>query len=93
MCRKHVVKVTGRDAELEESQRGETLLRILITVEVDTPGGREKDAERLAAVVEALMGKKPKIRRMKKGRVVVKCGREHLDCFARYVELADAIEK
>jgi hypothetical protein len=91
--RKHVVKVTGRDAELEESQSGETLLRILITVEVDTPGGREKDAERLAAVVEALMGKKPKIRRMKKGRVVVKCGREHLDCFARYVELADAIEK
>jgi len=44
-------------------------------------------------VVEALMGKKPKICRMKKGRVIVKCGREHLDCLARYVELADAIEK
>jgi hypothetical protein len=64
--RKHVVKVTGGDAELEESQGGETLLRILITAEVDTPGGRWEDAERLAAVVEALMGKKPKIRRMKK---------------------------
>ena len=38
--RKHVVKVTGGDAELEESQSGETLLRILITAEVDTPGGR-----------------------------------------------------
>jgi hypothetical protein len=44
-------------------------------------------------VVEALTGVKPKIRRMKKGRVIVKRGREHLDCFARYVELADAIEK
>jgi hypothetical protein len=38
--RKHVVKVTGGNAELEESQSGETLLRILITAEVDTPGGR-----------------------------------------------------
>ena len=60
--RKHVVKVTGGNAELEESQSGETLLRILITAEVDTPGGRWEDAERLAAVVEALMGKKPKMR-------------------------------
>jgi len=57
-----VVKVTGGNAELEESQSGETLLRILITAEVDTPGGRWEDAERLAAVVEALMGKKPKMR-------------------------------
>jgi hypothetical protein len=30
---------------------------------------------------------------MKDGRIRIKCGREHLDGFARYVELADAIEK
>jgi hypothetical protein len=32
----------------------------------DVPGGRETDAERLAAVVEALTGKKPSIRRKKR---------------------------
>ena len=34
----------------------------------DAPGGREEDAERFAAVVEALTGKRPRIRRMKKRR-------------------------
>jgi hypothetical protein len=30
---------------------------------------------------------------MKDGTIMIVCSREHLDGFARYVELADAIEK
>jgi hypothetical protein len=59
----------------------------------DAPGGREADAERLAAVIKALTGKEPWIRRMKNGRIIIVCGREHLDGFARFAELADAIMK
>ena len=59
----------------------------------NAPGGREADAERFAAVVEALTGVKPKIRRRSDGTIVIVCGREHLDGFARYAELADAIMK
>ena len=57
------------------------------------PGGREADAERLAAVIKALTGKKPRIRRMKDGTIIIECDREHLDGFMRYAELAEAIEK
>jgi hypothetical protein len=57
----------------------------------DAPGGREADAERLAAVVEALTGVKPKVRRMKDGKIIIECSRTHLDGFMRYAELADAI--
>ncbi len=59
----------------------------------DAPGGREADAERFSALIEVLTGKKPRIRRMKNGAIIIECGREHLDGFARYAELADAIAK
>jgi len=65
----------------------------LATAKADAPGGREADAERLAAVIKALTGKEPWIRRMKNGRIMIVCGREHLDGFARYAELAEAIER
>jgi len=58
----------------------------------DAPGGREADAERFSALVKALTGKEPWIQHMKDGRIKMACGREHLDGFRRYVELADAIE-
>jgi hypothetical protein len=57
------------------------------------PGGRETDAERCAAVVEALTGVKPKVRRIKNGKIIIECSRTHLDGFMRYAELADAIAK
>ena len=63
------------------------------TARADAPGGREADAERLAAVVEALTGVKPKIRRRSDGTIIIECDREHLDGFRRYAELADAIER
>ena len=59
----------------------------------DAPGGREADAERLAAVVEALTGKRLRVYRKKNGQIVLECGREHLDSFMRYAELADAITR
>ncbi len=63
------------------------------TARADAPGGREADAERLSALIKALTDKEPWIRRMKNGRIMIICGREHLDGFARYAELADAIKK
>ena len=62
-------------------------------VRADAPGGREADAERFAAVIKALTGKEPRIRRMKDGTIVIECYREHLDGLRRYTELADTIEK
>jgi len=59
----------------------------------DAPGGREADAERLAAVIEALTGVKPKVYRRSDGDIEIICGREHLHGFMRYTELVDAIEK
>jgi len=59
----------------------------------DAPGGREADAERLAALIKALTGKEPKVRRMRDGTIVIKCTKEHLDGFARYAELAEAIRR
>ena len=57
------------------------------------PGGREADAERCAAVVKALTGVKPKVRRMKDGKIIIECSRKHLDGFMRYAELAGAMTR
>jgi hypothetical protein len=57
------------------------------------PGGREADAERFTAVIKAITGKEPKVYQRSDGKIEIVCGGEHLDGFARYAELADAIEK
>jgi nucleotide-binding universal stress UspA family protein len=57
------------------------------------PDGREADAERFSALIKALTGKEPKIRRMKDGSIIIECSRAHLDGFGRYAELADVVEK
>jgi hypothetical protein len=57
------------------------------------PDGREADAERFSALIKALTGKEPKIRRMKNGSIIIECSRAHLEGFKRYAELADVIEK
>jgi hypothetical protein len=63
------------------------------TAKADAPGGREADAERLAAVIKALMGREPRIRRRSDGRIDIVCGEGHLEGFMRYAELADAIAR
>jgi hypothetical protein len=63
------------------------------TARADAPGGRRADAERFSALIKALTGKEPRIIERSDGTVEVVCGREHLDGFTRYAELADAIER
>jgi hypothetical protein len=55
--------------------------------------GREADAERLSALVEALTGRRPRVYRMKDGRLRIECYEGHLEGFMRFVELADVIER
>ena len=59
----------------------------------DAPEVRKADAERLSALIKALTGRETRIRRKSGGKIEIVCGREHLDGFRRYTELADAIEK
>jgi hypothetical protein len=58
----------------------------------DAPGGREADAERLSALIKALTGVEPKVRRRSNGYIDIFFGRAHLDGFAQYAELAEAVE-
>ncbi len=78
-----------REYTITYSRRGNAALDYAV-VRADAPGGREADAERLAAVIKALTGRAPRIRHMKDGTIVIVCYREHLDGFA---ELAEAIEE
>ncbi len=59
----------------------------------DAPGGREADAERFAAVIKALTGREPRVYRKSDGRIIIECYEGHLEGFARYAELADAIAR
>jgi hypothetical protein len=59
----------------------------------NAPGGREADAERFSALIKALTSKEPRVYRMKDGKIMIECNREHLEGFASYAELADAIKK
>ncbi len=63
------------------------------TARANAPGGREADAERLSALIKALTGREPRIRRKSGGRIEIVCGKEHLDGFKRFAELADAVER
>jgi hypothetical protein len=68
-------------------------VRGFATARGSTPSDREADAERFAAVVETLTGRKPWIIARSNGKIELMCGREHLEGFKRYAELTDAIEK
>ena len=63
------------------------------TARADAPDDREADAERFSALIKALTGREPRIRRRSDGTIELVCDREHLEGFKRYAELADAIEK
>jgi hypothetical protein len=59
----------------------------------DAPDGREKDAERFSALIKALTGREPRVYQRSDDTIEIVCGREHLEGFRRFAELADAIEK
>ena len=65
----------------------------LAYVRSEAPGGREADAERFSALIKALTGEEPGVYRMKNGQIKIECYREHLNGFARFAKLADAIRR
>ncbi len=89
----HIVRVV-REYTITFSRYGDdNETRGFAYASTNAPGGREADAERFAAVIEALTGVKPKIRRRSDGTIEVVCGREHLDGFMQYAEFANSIIK
>jgi len=90
----HIVNRVEREYTITYGRRGKlNAIMGFAVARADAPGGREADAERLAAVIKALTGKEPRIRRMKSGEVIVECYREHLDGFMQYAELVNSIIK
>jgi hypothetical protein len=57
------------------------------------PSDRETVAERFSALIKALTGRVLTIIELSNGEIMIECGREHLDGFMRYAELADAVER
>jgi hypothetical protein len=83
-----------RDYEMTYGRYGRNNAALgFATARADAPGGREEDAERYSALIKALTGKEPRVIERSDGRIDIICGREHLDGFMRYAELADAIER
>jgi hypothetical protein len=90
----HIVDRVVHEYTITYSRRGKlNAIMCFAVARADAPGGREADAERLAAVIKALTGKEPRIRRTKSGEVIVEGYREHLDGFMQYAELANSIIK
>ena len=58
----------------------------------DAPGGRETDAERYSALIKALTGRQPGVYYIG-NKIMIMWDREHLNGFARYAELAEAIRR
>jgi hypothetical protein len=79
--------ITFSRHEADNAARGSAYAR------ASAPGGREEDAERFSALIKALTGREPRVYRMKDGRIMIECSREHLDGFKRYTELAETIER
>jgi hypothetical protein len=53
----------------------------------------EGGAERFSALIKALTGEEPGAYEGRDGTIMIVCSRKHLDGFARYAELADAIRR
>jgi len=59
----------------------------------DAPEVKETDAERFSALIKALTGKEPRIRRRSDGTIELERYEGHLEGFMRYKELADAMKR
>jgi Fe2+ transport system protein FeoA len=90
----HIVDRVVREYTITYGRYGKLNAAVgFATARGSAPSDREADAERFSALVEALTGKKPRVYRRSGGRIDVVCGREHLEGFMRYAELADAIKR
>jgi hypothetical protein len=83
----HIVDPVEREYTITYIRRGgDNAVVAYAYAEVD-------DAKILAALIETLTGVKPKVYRMKNGKIKIECYREHLEGFMYYAELAEAIMK
>jgi hypothetical protein len=82
-----------RDYEITFGRYGKNEAVGRAAARADAPGGREADAERFSALIKALTGREPRVRRMKDGEILLECYEGHLEGFMRYAELAEAITK
>jgi hypothetical protein len=90
----HIVDRVEREYAITYSRHRKTNAALGRTyASVNAPGGRETDAKIFSALVEALTGKEPRVYQRSDGNIEIGCGREHLDGFMQYVELADDIEE
>jgi hypothetical protein len=90
-----IAKVGGvrRDYTITYGRYGKINAAIGYAIVRADPDGRVADAERLSVLVEALTGRRPRVYRMKDGRIRIECYEGHLEGFRRFAELADAIER
>jgi hypothetical protein len=90
----HIVDRVESEYTITYSRRGADNAAVgLAYARGDAPGGREADAERFSALIKALTGEEPGVYRMKNGQIKIECYREHLNGFARFAKLADAIRR
>ena len=88
----HIADRVVREYTITYSRYGRNAAVGLAYASADTDG-READAERLSALVEALTGMEPRIRRLKNGKIKIECYGGHLEGFMHYAELADVIKR
>jgi hypothetical protein len=90
----HIVDPVVREYTITYGRYGRNNAALgFATAKADAPGGREADAERFSALIKALTGKEPRIRRRSDGSIELGCYEGHLEGFMRYEELADDIER
>jgi hypothetical protein len=88
-----IVDRVVREYTITFGRYGNNAARGFAYASAKTPGGREADAERFAAVVKALTGEEPWVYQRSDGRIMMECYEGHLKGFARYAELAGTIKK
>jgi hypothetical protein len=85
--------VKGLSGEAEVSREAEAAVELVTRLWASPRRGPTPPAAERQTLMEALTRKRPRIHSMRNGAITIECGREHLDGFASYAELADAIEK
>jgi hypothetical protein len=86
-----IVDRVEREYTITYGRYGETNAVVGFAYARADPDGREADAERLAAVIKALTGEEPNVRRKNGKKIVIECYRRHLEGFMRYAELVETI--
>jgi hypothetical protein len=87
----HIVDRVVREYTITYSRYGRNAAVGLAYARADAPGGREADAERLAAVIKALTGEEPRVYYMENGKIKIECYGGHLEGFMLYKEFFGTI--